>query len=84
MSAEAVSYKDKVWDEQTAAAISRARTERWALLAHLGSFPFDKIAWKRVRQLNLELFRLTNNPIYNPLNEFKELQQSKRRAAGRS
>ena len=59
------------WDEETAAAISRARSERWALMLHLSAHPYDVSIWRRVHHLQKELYKLTGFEIYNPLNHEK-------------
>jgi len=75
MKEKAVTFKDHVYDEDTAQAITELRHERWALMciqsttvARTASAIFNKKAMdrieKRLIQVNEELFKLTENPIY--------------------
>lgn len=59
--------KSQVYDEQTAAAISRARSERMTLMLHLAQHPLDYPRWERKRELDKELYELTGAEIYRPL-----------------
>lgn len=59
-----VSVKDKRYTPEQAEAISRARSERWALCAHLAKHPLDHRCWLRKRQLDKELLKLTGHDIY--------------------
>lgn len=61
---EAETVKDRRYTPAEAAAISRARSERWALCAHLADFPLDSSSWQRKRQLDKELLKLTGHEIY--------------------
>ena len=56
--------KDKIYTPEVAEAISRARSERWALLSHLAAYPYDHRAWLRKRQLDRDLYKLTGHAIY--------------------
>lgn len=60
----AMTVKDKIYPPEVAEAISRARSERWALLSHLAAYPYDHKSWLRKRQLDKELYKLTGHAIY--------------------
>jgi len=75
MKEKAVTFKDHVYDEKTAQAITELRHERWALMciqsttvARTASKIFSQKAMlridKRLDEVNAELFKLTENPIY--------------------
>ncbi len=59
-----VKVRDKTYHPKQAAAISRARQERWALCSHLALFPQDHDSWARKRALDKELYKLTGHAIY--------------------
>ncbi len=59
-----IAVKDTLYTTEQAEAISRARSERWALCAHLAQHPYDSRCWLRKRQLDKELFKLTGHAIY--------------------
>ena len=59
-----VIVKDKSYTPEQAEAISRARSERWALCSHLATYPNDVKSWKRKKRLDLELLKLTGHEIY--------------------
>lgn len=56
--------KDTLYTPEQAEAISRARSERWALCAHLANHPYDAPRWLRKRQIDKELYKLTGHVIY--------------------
>lgn len=64
-----VTAPSRTYDEKTAAAISRARSERMALMLHLSQHPLDADRWKRKRELDKELYELTGSEIYRPNGE---------------
>ena len=70
-----ITHKDRLYSPEDAAAISRLRAERWAILPHLGDCEhhgktkeerevMTAQPFARLRQVNQQLFKLTENPIY--------------------
>jgi len=75
MPSTTITHKDRLYSPEDAAEISRLRAERWAILLHLGDCEhhgktkeqrddMTKRPFARLREVNEQLFKLTENPIY--------------------
>jgi len=75
MKEKELTFKDRTYDEETVKAITELRHERWALMciqsttvARTASKIFSQKAMlridKRLEEVNAQLFKLTENPIY--------------------
>ena len=70
-----VTYRDKMWDEETVQRISQLRQERWAILhmynanAWASNTILDNATYRqydnRLKEITEELYELTKNPIYS-------------------
>ena len=74
--AETITVPDIAYDAETAEKITLLRHERWALLCIMslnvtrrGNSIFDELAMSRIerrlKEVQKELFDLTDNPIYD-------------------
>lgn len=73
-----VTHIETAYDEETAAQISMLRAERWGTLTMIYELQTIDSAearrrlsrhWRRIATLDAQLYKLTQNPVYNALHK---------------